>query len=129
MNRREFIAGLTGTAVWPRAALTQEPGRVYRIAFLTAAPSAAPQFRAMFEEWRVAGFIPGQNLFVTPGGLGFGKEQLAALADDISKLSPDVIVSIGPTATRAAQTVTSTIPILATSDDMVADGLVHSFAY
>jgi putative ABC transport system substrate-binding protein len=35
MNRREFIAGLGGAAVWPLAAHAQQGNRVRRIGVLT----------------------------------------------------------------------------------------------
>jgi putative ABC transport system substrate-binding protein len=129
MRRREFIA-LLGSAVveWPLAARAQEVGRTYRIGFLTGGPHEAAHIIAFFDELRMPGFIDGQNLAVVAGGFGLRNEQLSEAAAALVKSAPDAIVSAGPVATRAAQAATKTIPILATSDDMVGDGLVPSLA-
>jgi putative ABC transport system substrate-binding protein len=49
-------------------------------------------------------------------------------AREIARDKPDLILTGGPLATRAAQAATSTIPILAITDDMVGEGLVESLA-
>jgi hypothetical protein len=104
----------------------QEPGRNYRIGFLTGNPREAAPHIAFFDELRMSGFIDGQNLAVIAGGFGVRNEQVSAAAAAIVQSAPDAIVSAGPVATRAAQAATKTIPILATSDDMVGGGLVPS---
>ena len=40
MQRREFIAALGGSAVWPFAARAQQKNRVYRIAVLLGGSTA-----------------------------------------------------------------------------------------
>lgn len=56
-------------------------------------------------------------------------EQFASHAAELVKAKVDVIVCAGPAASRTAQQATATIPILATTDDMVGEGLVHSMAH
>jgi len=127
MRRRDFIKGIAGSAAaWPLAVRAQEPGRNYRIGFLTGNPREAAPHIAFFDELRMSGFIDGQNLAVIAGGFGVRNEQVSAAAAAIVQSAPDAIVSAGPVATRAAQAATKTIPILATSDDMVGGGLVPS---
>jgi ABC-type uncharacterized transport system substrate-binding protein len=53
-------------------------------------------------------------------------ERFPELALELTKTSVDAIFCAGDIATRAAQQATTTIPILAVSDDMVGSGLVHS---
>jgi len=55
--------------------------------------------------------------------------RLAEMAAELVRLKVDVIVTGGPTATRAAKEATSTIPIVMASDpDPVANGFVASLA-
>jgi signal transduction histidine kinase len=129
MRRRQFITLLGGAAVsltMPLPLAAQEAGRSYRIGFLTGGLREAAHIIAFFEELRSLGFNDGQNLAVVAGGFGLRGEQFAEAAAALVKSAPDAIVSTGPVATRAAQAATKTISILASSDDMVGDGLVPS---
>jgi putative tryptophan/tyrosine transport system substrate-binding protein len=129
MRRREFTKGLVGAAVslaMPLPLAAQEAGRVYRIGFLNGGLRETALFTAFFEELRSLGFNDGQNLSVLAGGFGLRDEQFAEAAAALVRSAPDAIVSTGPAATRAAQAATKTIAILASSDDMVGDGLVPS---
>jgi putative ABC transport system substrate-binding protein len=93
---------------------------------LTANQREAPQNVALFEELRRHGLIEGQNL--TARGFGLGGEQFRNFAIEAVKEGFDVILCGGGPATRAAQAATRTIPILAVTDDMVAEGLAQSLA-
>ena len=129
IGRRQFIGTLGCAAVslaTPLPLAAQEGGRIYRIGFLTGGPSEAAHIAAFFEELRSLGFNNGQNLAVVAGGFGLRNEQLAEAAVALVKSAPDAIVSTGPVATRAAQAATKTIAILASSDDIVGEGLVPS---
>ena len=53
---------------------------------------------------------------------------MMAVARQIAEDKVDLILAGGAAATRAAQAATSTIPILAITDDMVGEGLVDSLA-
>jgi putative tryptophan/tyrosine transport system substrate-binding protein len=61
-------------------------------------------------------------------GYGLSVERLAGHAADLVKGPVDVILATGDEAVRSAQRATATIPILAITDDMVGQGLVHSLA-
>ena len=127
MTRREFITLLGGAAVtWPLAARAQEPGRIYRLGGLTNIPRTAPHFVALFDELRRAGFVEGRNLVVA--GWTFRAEQFPEMAAELVKAKVDVIVCAGNVAIRTTQKATTTIPIMAITDDMVGSGLVHSLA-
>jgi ABC-type uncharacterized transport system substrate-binding protein len=129
LRRREFmtlVGGLATSVCMPPAVFAQEPGRVYRIGFLSGAPREWAMYTAFFEKLRGSGFIEGQNLTVIAGGFGLRDEQLAEAAAALVKASPDAIVTAGPIASRAAQVATKTIPILASADDMVGDRVVSS---
>ena len=127
MRRREFITLLGGAAAaWPVAVRAQEPGRIYRVGGLHASPRDAPHHLALFDELRRLGFIEGQNLVVDAAGYGMSAERFAVHAAELVKARVDVILAGGDAAVRAAQQATTSIPILAFTDDMVGQGFVHS---
>jgi len=128
MTRREIITLLGVALVWPLAVNAQEPGRTYRLGGLTPSPRDGPHYNALFDELRRLGIVEGQNLTVDWRGYGFRIEQFPDIAVELVKAKVDVIYCAGDTATRAAQQATTTIPILAITDDMVGSGLVRSLA-
>jgi putative ABC transport system substrate-binding protein len=130
MRRREFIALMGASVVWPLAAMAQEPGRIYRVGGLSNGPRAQnPLFVAMFDEARRAGFIEGQNLIVDWPVYGLHIDLIPEIIAQHVKSHVDVIVITGDHAIRAAQRATTTIPILGSTDDMVEAGLVRSLAH
>jgi ABC-type uncharacterized transport system substrate-binding protein len=129
MRRRDFIALLGGAAVaWPLAARAQDAGRTYRIGLLLPASHASPQVFAMFDELRLNGFVEGQNLVVILGGFAVPNDQIAGVVASLVAASPDVIVAGPELPLRALLLATQTIPLVGMTEDMVADGLVASFA-
>jgi hypothetical protein len=50
MRRREVIALVGASVVWPFAALAQEPGRTYRLGGVSSSPRNAPFIGAMIDE-------------------------------------------------------------------------------
>jgi putative ABC transport system substrate-binding protein len=126
-NRREFITMLGGGSMLaPFAASAQQAGRTYRLAFLSANPREAPQNIAFLDELRRYGFVEGQNFIVR--GFNVRTEQFRDIVVEAIKQGVDAILCGGGPATRAAQEETRTIPILAVTDDMVAEGLVRLLA-
>jgi putative ABC transport system substrate-binding protein len=95
---------------------------------LNLSPRSAPNHVAFYAELQRLGFIAGQNLVVDERGYGLHVEQLADHAAEIVKAQVDVINATGDLAIRAAQQATTTIPILAFTDDMLASKFVSSLA-
>jgi putative tryptophan/tyrosine transport system substrate-binding protein len=130
MKRRDFITLLGGAAAaWPLAGRAQEPGRTYRLGGLTVQPRTAAHYVAVFDELRRAGFVEGQNLVVAGRGWESRTEQFPEMAVQLVKAKVDVILCAGDPATRAAQQATTTIPIVAATDDMLGSRLVPSLAH
>jgi putative ABC transport system substrate-binding protein len=133
MRRREFIVLMGASATWPFAALAQEPGRTYRLGYLTRSPPLDPvrgrSFVALLDGLRHLGFIEGKNLTVKFQVYGQHPELLSDYLAELIKAKVDVIYVIGASTIRAAQQATKTIPILAITDDMVGSGLVPSLAH
>jgi putative ABC transport system substrate-binding protein len=128
MRRRQFLSLFAGAAVAPRMARAQETGRTYSIGCLIPVGRESPAIVAFFDELGRSGFVEGHNLSVLPGGFLVRRDQIAEKVAQIVKAAPDAIVSGPDVYTRAFQQATNTIPIIAMSEDMVADGLVTSMA-
>jgi putative tryptophan/tyrosine transport system substrate-binding protein len=130
MRRRDFIVFITGaTLLAPVTSNAQEPGRVYRLGVLFASRRrGSAALGALFETLRRHGFVEGQNLLDDPDGYGLRVDQMAEHAAKIVRNNADVIVCTGNAAIRAAQDATKTIPILASTDDLLGSGFVHSMA-
>jgi putative ABC transport system substrate-binding protein len=128
LKRREIITLLSVATFAPLAARAQDIGRTYRIGALHLGSRNHPFHDALYDELRRSGFIEGQNLWVDTRGYGLPAEQLADHAAEIVKAQVDIILCVGDAAIRAAQTATTSIPILGLTDDMVGSRFVHSLA-
>jgi putative ABC transport system substrate-binding protein len=106
--------------------------RVFRLGVLspTGAGSGFTTIRTVtVPELATLGFIEGQNLVIDYRVAGGLLDRLPALAQELVQGSPDVIITSGPFATRAARQATGTIPIvMVLGEDPVAAGLVASLA-
>jgi putative ABC transport system substrate-binding protein len=112
-------------------AQAQHAGKTPRVGFLIAsAPSAmAPRLDAFRQGLRELGYVEGKNIVIEARYANGKADQLSALAAELARLDIDVIVSSGPTSTRAAKNATSTIPIVMTfDDDPVGSGFVATLA-
>ena len=98
---------------------------VARVGMLTAG-SGLPALREVFHQsLRDLGYVEGHNLTVEQRQAGGQLERLPALAAELVRGEPDVIVALGPSALRAAQQATRTIPIvMLVSGDPIGAGFV-----
>ena len=122
-----FVALAVGCLAAPLAAgAQQQVGKLSRIGVLMALypPDAHPP-QALRQRLRDLGYVEGQN-FVIDWRYQLGESnRLPALAAELVRLKPDVIVADVTVAIRAAMQATSTIPIvMASSADAVGSGLV-----
>ena len=113
------------------AAEAQQPEKVPRIGYLTVASLSANLARveAFRQALRELGYVEGKNI-VIEWRSGEGKlERESELAAEVVRCKVDVIVTSGPSMTRAAKEATGTIPIVMTFDtDPVGNGFVMSLA-
>ncbi len=113
-------------------AVAQQPTKIPLIGRLGAdSPSSANAGRR--EAFRLAlrelGYVEGENIVIEYRYAEGKFDRLPDLATELVRLKVDVILSTGPTATRAAKGVTTTIPIVMAQDiDPVATGVVASLA-
>ena len=95
---------------------------------MTGAARAAPRIVAFFDELKVFGFVEGQNLKIVVGGFDLRDDQFAEVAATLAKAAPDAVFCVSDPAALAAQKAAHTVPIVASSPDLVAAGLVRSLA-
>jgi putative ABC transport system substrate-binding protein len=127
MRRREFITLLGGAAAWPVAALAQT-NRVPRIGILSANPLSSIYANAFLQGLRDLGYVEGQNVIVEHRDSAHRSDGLSALAAELVKAKVDVIFANGSQATRAAQQITTSIPIVMISTNPLGLGFVASLA-
>ncbi len=109
----------------------QQPKKVPRIGFLSAASSSAIAARveAFRQGLRELGYVEGKNIFIEWRFAEGKSDRLPSLAAELVRLKVDVIVSEAPTSTRSAKQATVTIPIVMVfDDDPVGSGFVASLA-
>jgi putative ABC transport system substrate-binding protein len=125
IRRREFIAGLGGTAAWPLAARAQE--RVRRVAFLSVGIIGQVPF--LRNELAKLGWVEGRNLQLDFRYGAGNSDRIRDFAAELVNLRPDVIVALGVAPIWAAQERTQTIPVVFIGGgDVYATGLVKNLA-
>ena len=128
LRRREFIAGLGGTAVWPLAAGAQRPALPV-IGVLSTASIGFLELAAFREGLKETGYVEGQNVAFEYRSAEIERGRLPELAADLVRRRVAVIVAVSSSATLAAKSLTTTIPIVfQTGRDPVQDGLVASLS-
>ena len=133
MKRRDFLVLLSGAAAtWPHAARTQQD-RVRRVGVLRDAqpsdPDAQSDIAAFENAFQKLGWRLGHNVTVEYHWSGGDPELSRALAKELLKTPPDVIIAVGTAAVSALRNETHTIPIVfARVSDPVGKGLVASLA-
>jgi putative ABC transport system substrate-binding protein len=113
------------------SAQAQQPTKVPRIGYLTVASLFANVARveAFRQGLRDLGYVEGKNIVIEWRSAEGKFERQGELAAELVRLKVDVIVSSGPTMTRAAKEATATIPIVMAQDtDPVGNGFVASLA-
>ena len=142
VNRRRFVqsAGLAalgllgGCARLPGQAPQEPLLKIHRIGWVTpesrSPTGASPLYAALQSGLRELGYGEGHNLTVEARYAEGQTERVPALVAELISLQPDVIVVIGTPMARAAQSGTSTIPIVFSQvGDPVGLGLVGSYAH
>ena len=112
-------------------AVAQESGKTYRIGYLgNGSPVTSGRYAEGFiDALRGLGFVEGKNTVITYRWAEGTFDRLPALAGELVRDKPDVIVGLGGALVAAAiKSATSTLPSVILTDDPVAEGLVASLA-
>ena len=130
MRRRQFITLVGRAAVaWPLAARAEQASRV-RVGFVDFAgendPNALDRALVFKRGLEKLGWVPAIDYYWSV----FNVERAQRAAQDVLRLTPDVIVCAGTPATKALKQATSTVPIVfAIVTEPVAQGIVESLAH
>ena len=137
MRRRQFVALLASSMLaLPLTAWAQQKTKVYRIAILHPSrpvsemteTSNVGYYRGFFEELRRLGYVEGSSMVIERYSGEGRAESYPALARSVADRNPDLVFVSGVAMARLLKQATSTIPIVAVTNDPVADGLVPSLA-
>src|SRR6266480_1670526 len=108
-----------------------QPTKVPRIGYLGASsPTTNPaRIEAFRRGLRELGYVEEKNIVIEWRYAEGKPDGLPALAAELVRLKVDIIVTSGPSSTRAAKEATSTIPIVMAQDaDPVGNGFVDRLA-
>ncbi|MBI3371460.1 MAG: ABC transporter substrate-binding protein [Betaproteobacteria bacterium] len=130
MNRRDAVVALLVLGAAPRA-FAQKAGNSKRIGFLssTSAAATAIWFACFKDGLAKLGWNEGQTIAIERRALQGGPELLPALAGELIRLNPDLIVAVGTPAAQVLHRATRDLPVaFVMVSDPVASGIVKSLA-
>ena len=132
MNRRGFIGALAGGLfAAPLVAAAQPTAKVYRIGFLVTATltETGHLLKALSEGLRELGYVEGRNVVFERRFAEGRQERLPALAVELVRLKPDILVTGSNPVIAAVKEATATIPVvMAVSRDPVGAKFIASLA-
>ena len=131
LKRREFITLLGGAAAWPHAAWAQLATKLPLIAWLSGGSQKGSWVfvEAFLQGMREHGYVEGRQFDITYRFADGYTERLPALADEVVRLGPSIILAPASGPAVAARNATATIPIVTPAlADAVHLGLVASEA-
>lgn len=130
MRRRDLLFAL-GALLAPSVARAQQPGKVFRIGWLSAGTEESYSQRlALFKERLTAlGWTEKQNYVIERYFAGNRTDRLPGLARELAAKKPEVIVTTSGQATAAASKAAPLTPVvMASGADPVAAGFAKSLA-
>ena len=131
MRRREFITLLGGAAAWPNSVAAQPRARRELVAMLVSGTSDgySDRVQAFRRGLEKLGYIEGRDLDIVERYSDGDPARLTALAGELVKLKPDVIVTTSTSSALAVKQATTVVPIVsAILTDPVGQGLAASEA-
>jgi len=136
VRRRYFLKVIAGgAAAWPVAAFAQQPNTVRRIGVLLGLstgpedPGAGEILRPLKVTMRDVGWIEDTNVRFEIRFGGGNMARIAAAADELVALAPDLIYATGLPPVQALRQRTGTIPIVfSLVADPVGFGLINSLS-
>ena len=129
IDRRAFVTfGAGALLVGVRGTVAQAVDGPRRIAILD--PGIPEHFAALRESMRELGYVEGRNIVYEVKNADGNPDAIPALATELVRSKPDVIVTAATLPTNALMRRTTTIPIVVASiGDAVSAGVVRSLAH
>jgi putative ABC transport system substrate-binding protein len=116
MRRREFITLLGGAAAWPLTAHAQQAGLMGHVGVLMSAvegdPGGLAEVAALRQGLTELGWVEGRNLHIEFRWPGGDIERAQALALELVRLKPDVLLARSTPTTAALKRESGSIPIV-----------------
>jgi ABC-type uncharacterized transport system substrate-binding protein len=129
LRRREFITLLGGAATWPLAARAQQERRVPRVGYVWIGdPGTDESIDGLRQGLEDRGYVLGRNLALEERYAKGNADRVPALIAELLALKVDVLATPGTLISHAAQSATSTVPIVLVSGDPIGAGLAASLA-
>jgi putative tryptophan/tyrosine transport system substrate-binding protein len=134
IGRREFVVTLGGAAaMWPLAALAQQPAQLRRIGvlmpFAEDDPVGQARVAAFVQGLQQSGWTDGRNVRIDYRWSAGDADRIRKLAMELIALGPDVVMAFTSAGVAPLRQVTSTVPIVfAVVADPVGAGYVESLA-
>jgi len=132
MKRREFIAGMAGSAAWPVMVRGQQPVRRVEVVLARREndPLGLGYLSALRHGLREFGWHEGHDLQVEVRWAGGDAALMREIATDFVKLKPDVIVASGSPVVAALKSSGSSIPVVFVGiNEPVVQGFIASMAH
>jgi len=129
MDRRQFLLAVPGGALLVASASAQEPGRLYRVAFVSPSEAMIEMCRKFqLPELARFGFVEGSNLTLTTHA--GPPARIPELAREAIATKPDVVIAVSTVAILAVKEASSTVPIVMSfiGEDPIEKGLANSYA-
>lgn len=126
MRRRELIASAVALVA---SSSRSQPAELPLVGALLVniTPEASGAWRRILGHLRALGYIDGSTVRYTARA-SEQPERLAELAAELIRLNPQVIYANGDAAAKAVAAVSTSIPVVAMTDDHVGAGLTDSLA-
>jgi putative ABC transport system substrate-binding protein len=130
LRRREFITLLGGAAAWPLTARAQTPPKPARLGYIWIGSKGSEHstLDGIRQGLHELGYAEGRDFILEDRYADSQPERLPAIVAELLRLKVDIFLSPGNPVTRAAMQATSTIPIIATTPDLLESGFVASLA-
>jgi putative ABC transport system substrate-binding protein len=130
MQRRKFITLLGSAAVWPLGARAQQISKPARLGYIWigAKDSEHSTRDGLRQGLRDLGYVEGRDFVLEERYAESKPDRLPEIVAELLRLNVALFLSPGVQVTRALVHATSTIPIIATTPDLLASGFVASLA-